>query len=249
MRKPNRGPVVLSWITAGQLEHFTVSSILDTYLFDYSNDRVLLNDDAGYIGQMSSPRIAESRSEIVRTFLFDPQLERAEWLWCIDTDMTWRPEALYQMLDVADPVERPVIGGLCFGGHPDGRIFPTLYSLARDEHGPYTEQIHEYPENVVLQVGATGAAFLLIHRSVFVRMAAPHPHGYGTRPDGTMNPYPWFYEGGIHKGRPFGEDIAFCMRLAALQIPLFVHTGVKVGHVKPTIMGESHYNRFRGERT
>ncbi len=30
----------------------------------------------------------------------------------------------------------------------------------------------------------------------------------------------------------FGEDLSFCMRLAALEIPLFVNTAVKTAHYK-----------------
>jgi hypothetical protein len=62
-------------------------------------------------------------------------------------------------------------------------------------------------------------------------MARDWPEGFGTTADGSKNPHPWFVEG-LHAGRQWGEDMAFCMRANALGFPLHVHTGAEVDHLK-----------------
>ena len=73
-----------------------------------------------------------------------------------------------------------------------------------------------------MQVAATGAAFLLIHRSVLKAMS-----------DRSFNEaFPFFQE--TQNGPdPVGEDLTFCLRLASLGIPVHVHTGVKIGTTSP----------------
>lgn len=89
------------------------------------------------------------------------------------------------------------------------------------------EPLDQYPPNRVVQVGATGAAFLLVHRFVFVTLKEKLAHS----PDGYPNPYPWFAET-VTRGRAVGEDITFCMRASACGFPVHVHTGAKVAHRK-----------------
>jgi hypothetical protein len=50
---------------------------------------------------------------------------------------------------------------------------------------------------------------------------------------------PWFRESPV--GAPLtlmGEDMTFCLRAAAAGIPVHVHTGVQVGHMKPQMLGK-----------
>src|SRR5690606_5921285 len=54
--------------------------------------------------------IAAGRNSLARL-----ALERGvEWLFMVDADMGFMPDALDRLVAAADPVERPVIGGLCF---------------------------------------------------------------------------------------------------------------------------------------
>jgi hypothetical protein len=39
------------------------------------------------------------------------------------------------------------------------------------------------------------------------------------------------------------EDLSFCMRCAALDIPIHVHTGVKTSHLKHIWLDERHADR------
>jgi GT2 family glycosyltransferase len=161
------------------------------------------------------------------------------WLMMMDTDMTFESWAIHKLLAVAEHEDIKVIGGLCFAGGLS-KMYPTVYSLQRDEHGPYTEVVPDYPRDQLVKVGATGGAFLLVHRDVFLRMLEQH----GKLPDGRPNPKPWFVDA-EHNGRDLGEDIAFCLRAQALGYGVYVHTGVKVGHIKRYELDEEEWDRRR----
>jgi hypothetical protein len=50
---------------------------------------------------------------------------------------------------------------------------------------------------------------------------------------------PWFKE--VPVGAPLalmGEDLTFCLRCQAAGIPVHVHTGIQVGHMKPVMLGK-----------
>jgi Predicted glycosyltransferases len=54
--------------------------------------------------------IAGGRNDVVLDFLKSD----SPWLWWVDTDMGFEPDVVERLLEAADPVERPVVGGLCF---------------------------------------------------------------------------------------------------------------------------------------
>lgn len=181
-----------------------------------------------YVG--SGPRVASSRNLMVRQFLAMPK--QAEWLFMVDTDMVFAPDVLDQYFEVADPVERPIIGGLCFAGGKGAAITPVLYRISVNDEGyPVSEKITDYPKDALIKVDATGGACLLIHRTVL--------EGVGARwADKTA--YPWFAETEYGKAE-FGEDVTFCMRAANAGFPLHVHTGIVVGHRKLHTLDDRTY--------
>jgi hypothetical protein len=177
----------------------------------------------GQIAQHAGANISRARNEVVESFLgtgFD-------WLWMLDSDMTFTPDALPRLM-AATSEDRPIVGGLCFAAMngPGGyRMFPTLYGFGDGGLGV----LKDYPENTAVKVEATGAACLLVHRAVFEKF-----------PEG--GPLRWFAETVTEDGKRMrGEDITFCKRLMDLDVPLFVHTGVKTGHVKQIILDEDRY--------
>jgi hypothetical protein len=165
----------------------------------------------------------------------------------VDSDMTWDYEAFELLCKHADPDEVPITGGLCFAGgrswdaNGNPMIYPTLYRFSADEDGGISgvERVLDYPKDTLVEVHATGAAFLMVHRKVFIRMA----NVLSKTSDGFPNPYPWFSEV-INRGRPFGEDITFCSRALALGFPVHVHTGARVGHRKTMTMDEALFDRI-----
>ncbi len=231
------GSVAVGFIHPGEVSGSFASSLATTIL----NDR-----EKGFINHVidvqSSPRIAEGRSAIVDSFL---EHTDSEWLLMIDSDMAWKPEAVHILLEHADVDECPIIGGLCFGGgrsideYGKPRIFPTIYQLIPEQNWYSTKIVYDYPRNQLLKVGATGAAFLMVNRKVFIRMA----NHLNKMPDGSHNPYPWFAEI-VAQGRAVGEDITFCMRAQSLGFPVHVHTGAKVRHRKSTCLDEDLYDQM-----
>lgn len=169
----------------------------------------------------SGPRIATTRNNLVRHFLNDTT---APWLWMLDADMQFTPDCLDRLLQAGKHYK--VVSGLCFARNDSDTVYPTLYR--RDDDG-VIQKVPEYPENELIEVDGTGAACLLIHRSVLTEIARKYPE-----------PYVW-YEDTAEGGREIGEDITFCLRAKEVGFPVAVHCGVKVGHVKSKVFGENDY--------
>ena len=229
--------LAIGWVYPGDVNGLFMQSIVGLMVDDDMRATPrMLRGAGGTIGVQSGPRIAEARNQVVQHFL--TKLD-SEWLLMVDTDMVFSPDALDALFDAADPETCPIVGGLCFGGGRSGRMFPTMYLLR--EAGPGedpVEIVEDYPENALCQVTATGAAFLLMHRSALQKIG-----------DHYGKPYPWFAEGTVAKGGiSFGEDWAFCIRAQSLGIPVHVHTGAKIGHVKPTILNEESYREWKDMR-
>jgi hypothetical protein len=238
------GGVCFAWIDGGTVSGWFMWPAWNMAILDGRMSRYLVDDSGDSIHLQSSPRIHEARNQVVD--LFAALEQQPEWLLMIDADMTFEPDLLERMMQVADPVRVPILGALCFGGGRVHEPFPTIYRLLEeriDERSYYSlDKVHDYPRDALVQVGATGAACLLVHRQVFATMK----NAYGTLPDGQPNPSPWFAEGitGL-KGEGWGEDTVFCLRAQSLRIPVHVHTGIKVGHVKEVIIDEVFYDNRR----
>lgn len=176
--------------------------------------------------------IPTNRNKACRDFLDNTD---GEWLWFIDTDMGFSDDIVEQLVTAADPVERPVMGGLCFaalrpktGEHPLRAqrylIQPTVYAYVDEGGDVGFRPILDYPRDTVCRVSATGAACLLIHRDTLAKVRAEHGDAWFD---------PMVHPTGL-KGRPrtFSEDLSFCVRLAALDVPVHVNTAAKTTHAK-----------------
>ena len=161
-------------------------------------------------------------------------------MW-VDTDMGFMPDSIDRLLDAADPVERPVVGGLAFmmcEVGPDGMAgmqvqpMPTLFQWANVQGVTGFQVVQDYPRDQLVNVAATGSAFVLIHRSAFERVAEQYGRSWYS---------PVFNESA---NMWISEDLSFCTRLGALDIPVHVHTGVKTTHLKPLWLDERIADRL-----
>jgi GT2 family glycosyltransferase len=179
------------------------------------------------LAYQSGPNIATGRNQLVNTFLTEYS---APWLLMLDTDMVFGADTARRLIDAADPAGRPVVGALCFSQNHEGPPYSTMYDLTEPEPGRLAfARRSKWPENECAEVSATGAACLLMHRDALGKVAAS---------SGDIAA-PWFRE--VPVGAPLslmGEDMTFCLRCAAAGIPVHVHTGVQVGHVKPVMLGK-----------
>lgn len=176
----------------------------------------------------SGPLISSPRNDLVSLFLTE---HKAPWLWMVDTDMVFARDTLQRLIGAADERQRPIVGGLCFSQGPDGEAQPTVYELVPHEDGAATFSRYQvWPEDQPFQVAATGAACLLMHRTALQRIAT----GWNDKADTV---WPWFRESTMGTRR-VGEDLTFCLRAGVAGIPVHVHTGVQVGHMKSTMLGK-----------
>jgi GT2 family glycosyltransferase len=170
------------------------------------------------------PNLSTGRNKLADDFL---RRYSAPWLLMVDTDMVLPVDVLPRLIAAADPVERPVVGGLCYSLEA-GEAKPTMYELVQAPDGELGfRRWRDVPEDQCVRVSATGAACLLIHRDALL---AVEKHANDPAA-------PWFRETAI--GAPMslmGEDLTFCLRCAAAGIPVHVHTGVHVGHMKTTML-------------
>lgn len=229
------GCVQIAYMHGSRVSHSFHTSLMTTIAYDKSVGANIINA-MPYAVSCSGPQsIIEGRNMAVQVFLDKTE---HEWLLFIDTDMGFEPDSVERLLFAADPTSRPVIGGLCFAMKhmgPDGkggfnvRPIPTLYMWGRTpEQGMGFATRFRYPPETVVQVAGTGAAFLLIHRSVVEQVREAHGDH-------------WFDLIAYADGVQVSEDLSFCYRLGKLQIPVFVHTGVKVSHHKEIWLDERDY--------
>jgi GT2 family glycosyltransferase len=173
----------------------------------------------------SGPNISTARNMVTRGFLEERD---TPWLFMCDTDMWFGRDTVDRLIAAADPVDRPVVGGLCFSQNTDsggGEPYSTMYELVERDGELAFVRYKRWPEDACVRVSATGAACLLMHRSALerVRKHAADPAA------------PWFRES-VAGAALIGEDLTFCLRCAAAGIPVHVHTGVKAGHMKTTML-------------
>jgi hypothetical protein len=192
-----------------------------------------------YLGPWVKMRCAAGGIPEGRNMCVESMLEESrdiEWLFFIDADMGFQPDVLERLRAVADPVVRPIVGGLCFAQRemmPDDGMSgfqcvarPTIYDWVEhpDGHSRFTGRA-SYPINHVVECAATGGACLLIHRSILERMKDEYgPH--------------WFDRVRGTDGSLLGEDISFFVRCGSLDIRCHVHTGIRTSHFKHVWLSE-----------
>lgn len=223
-RGPNHPTVQMMYLHPGEVSAAFMASVLRCRDYEVVRTGQLFGTSER---RARSGGIARARNEMTEAFC-DGQ---ADWLWFVDADMGFPKDALHKMLAAADPADRPVVGGLCFAQASNAyeeetnaeyfALIPTLSVWEKDDGGQILgfRTVTDYPRDAMCKVNATGAALLLIHRSVVCDMRDV----YGPN---------WWSELPRQNGATFSEDTSFCIRLDQMGVPLFVHTGVRTSHDK-----------------
>lgn len=221
------GSVTVAHLSPGHWQACFGASLIDLLFYDYAHEKRIVSHPYGHMHkECGADSVYAGRNRVARSVLDDSD---AEWLFFIDSDMGFAPDTVDRLIAAADPVERPVVGGLAFAQKSDGtgsmfarryRTTPTLYRMWDNEDDVGFVPWFDYPRGELVEVDATGAACLLIHRSALEKVRAK----FGDK---------WFHHLPKPKGDgDFGEDMSFCIRLQFCDVPVFVHTGVKTTHDK-----------------
>lgn len=228
------GSVCLAYVHANEVAHSWHMSMLELFGWDLSHERRVMR--GGFLAmRCGTGGIVAARNEVAERFLAGD----AEWLFWLDTDMGFAPDTLDRLIAAADPVDRPIVGGLCFaqqeytgdglGGYRT-RACPTLYQWVQvgDGQEGFTAW-HDYPRDQLVPVAGTGSACILIHRGVLEKVADQYGPNWYSR---MVNP---------STQQLISEDLSFCAKAAAVGFPVHVDTGVKTSHLKPIWLAEGDY--------
>ena len=210
-------------------------------------DHDMANGWGCYVGKISHgsrANISKARNQVVTDFL---DRTEGEWLLFADSDSVLPPDTIVRLLAAAQLPSEPakIIGGLCVMVDDEG-VAPTLYQHAAGD-GLTRVQL-DFPDNTVLQVAATGAACLMVHREVLeaYRLREVQHHGWLEENlehpmvrellerDLIHEPSPdnGYFQERVRRGRWVSEDVNFCWRLASLGYRVFVDCTLQIGHQK-----------------
>jgi hypothetical protein len=160
----------------------------------------------------------------------------ADWLFWLDSDMGFEPDTLSRLMEIANPVDRPIVSALCFAQREvdrDGmsgfvtRAGPTIMDWRDNEKGAGFVGRAWFPANTLVECNGTGSACILIHRSVLEQVNEK----FG----------PIWYDKVKSPGGFIAEDLSFCARATMCNNPIFVHTGVRTTHMKTVWLGEKEW--------
>lgn len=231
-------PVNIAWIHPGQVSSAFAFSTMRTLVYEIGTT----GQCPGLIVErVAAGQIVRGRNDVTVEFL----KRDGDWLLFVDSDMGYPADALRRLLDTATSGGYDVVGGLCFAHRRAGPIdmdsqaeryeqIPTLYEWVETDDTAGFRVLVDYERDTVVPVAGTGAAFILIRRTILEKIRDE----YGPR---------WF-DPIQHPKRtePFGEDFSFFIRVAAVDGTAAVHTGVRTSHDKGGVfLTEETWDRQR----
>lgn len=226
------GSVIPAVVDNGEWAACFGLSWTDLMLYDQAVSNRIIRQGGQYLRKVAGTMgVAAGRNEIARAFLASD----AEWLFMIDADMGFARDTVDRMVLSAIENQTMILGALCFAQKQDNdlapapfygnrfRIQPTLYAYTEvpgtAEKG--FRSITKYRRNAYQKVGATGAACLLINRTVLEGVE-----------DNPFNPITVPGAGGNGTDRTFSEDLSFCIRASAEDFTIGVDTSIQTTHHK-----------------
>ena len=155
---------------------------------------------------------------------------RGDWVMFIDDDMVWQPDQIGRLITVRAEEDLDVLGGLCFHRAPPHG--PTMFMREEADRGAYNF-LEKWGTDLV-EVDATGMAFVVIHKRVFEMMAGHPMPPYEERR--KYPPMPFFRWEGL-----LGEDLRFCQDAKKAGARVFVDTRNEIGHVAEIEIRHKHF--------
>lgn len=177
--------------------------------------------------------VDRARNDVVRAFLET----EAQYLIFIDTDQAFSTGDVNRLVDLADPVDFPIVGGLYFQWSKHAGLLPLMFR--EGEHGEM-ERITEWERGEILRVDGIPTGFKIVHRNVYESIWSAN---FDDR-----KPWYKFTQDNPPVGRFIGEDLYFCRKAKECGYQIVVETGASVGHIKRQVLGEKEYLRQRKVR-
>ena len=234
------GTVAVGFLDPGHWSHCFGQSLIDMYLVDAHGPQRMVPHGMQLRDNAQAGGIVAGRNKVVAKFLDDTE---CEWLFMVDSDMGFAPDTVERLIASANPATRPVVGGLCFSLRRDGAgefygqkfiVVPTCFEYVDTDSEVGFRSLVDYPRDTVFQVSGTGAACMVIHRSALETLrerSGDHWYDPIHHPNGET---------------VFSEDLSFCVRLAAADIPIYIDSGVRTTHDKGGVfLDEDEYDRCR----
>lgn len=206
--------VVLAFCHNGTVTAPFMQSCFEAISYDSQHGKRLLTLTMG-----QSPYIPDARSSICERFL----KESGDWLWFLDTDMGFPPNALARLLAVADPVERAIVSGYYLVRYDGGEIHSTWLTVVPETNALHP--IHDVPESGLVKVASVGMGCTIIHRNVLEAVAA----------DNSDDSWRFFGHDLVENdGRNvrLGEDVTFCLRAKRVGFSTYGLTDLRLDHFK-----------------
>ena len=181
-------------------------------------------------------QIARQRDKVINHWY---EGNKSDWLLWVDSDVVISVDTFKLLWDNKDVTERPVLSGVYFTtDQPEESLMtpmPTLFNFVESNGNVGITRVHPLPKNKLMQVGAAGMGYVLMHRSVVDRIRALLPD------------VPLFAD--IGHGKDFmGEDIYFFALCDKADVPVYAHTGATVPHMKRFSFDEHYYDAFVGQK-
>lgn len=171
------------------------------------------------IAQRSGPNLPRARTIAAQVFMEG----QCDHLLFVDTDTVFEVSDIVALIQARKPIVTPLMVGMDEDG--DHRFYvghmwdEPWHSLRRIE----LEELYDDEDTELVPVAASGTGCMLIERRVLeaTGVSTYHPFGHILLPSG---------QGG-------GEDVGFCLRASEVGFSTFIHTGVRVGHIKEVRVG------------
>lgn len=210
------GSVVLGWLPQPIAGTTVVQqTFFDSFFAYVTHDTAHRKAFLGYV-QVGTGYIASARDTVCAKFL----TTQGEWLLMLDWDVTFSPECVYELLDAADPKERPIIAGCYVTFFGEGSKLRPCWMLAGEDGQQYAPD--ELRVGEIIECATVGMGFTLIHRSVLEAMQRVY----------SLEDNWAFFGHDMIGGVRTGEDVTFCNRARKLGFTSWGHGGVLLGHTK-----------------
>ena len=235
---PKPTKVAVAYVHGTEVAHSWHQSMQALIAYDLAHNQHVIGG-GWFATRYGTGGIVQARNDTVNAFL--EQCD-ADWLFWVDTDMGFAADSVDRLLEAADPIERPIVGGLCFAMREVGvdsaggylvQPTTTIYDWVKTEDGQqgfWTR--HDYERNTLTVCAGTGSAFIIIHRSVLEKIRDEYGKSW----------YSPVFNKSVNM--TISEDLSFCSRAGALGIPIHVHTGVRTTHLKQVWLDERIYDRL-----